>query len=111
MKRNFVVFVQSTYTATTRVLTYRSPRGVLLRTKYIVGVAFCTCAAALLSIAFKSDPEVRLGAPSVCLLAIIMASFLWGRLAGILGGAAATVTFSLLLFPPVGSLRVNDPQA
>jgi K+-sensing histidine kinase KdpD len=36
-------------------------------------------------------------------------SFLWGRAAAIFGAAAATLTFDLFLFPPIGSIRVSDP--
>ncbi len=79
--------------------------------KRLVGLGFCVCAAVLLSLIFNDDSEVRLGAPLVCLFVVIVTSFLWGRGAAILGGAAASLTFAVLLFPPLGRLRVSDRRS
>jgi K+-sensing histidine kinase KdpD len=72
------------------------------------GIVFCIGAAAVLSLVMR-DPDTRLAAPILCTFAVMASSFLWGRAAAILGAAAATVTFDLFLFPPIGSIRVSDP--
>ena len=77
--------------------------------KTFAGILLCVCSAVLLSLVLNDDPEIRLIAPLICLFVVIATSFLWGRMAAILGGAAASLTFSALLFPPLGSLRVSDP--
>ena len=76
--------------------------------KSLCGIVFCIGAAAVLSLVMR-DPDTRLAAPILCTFAIMATSFLWGRAAAILGAAAATLTFDLFLFPPLGSIRVSDP--
>ena len=76
--------------------------------KSLRGIVFCMGAAAVLSLVMR-DPDTRLAAPILCTFAVIASAFLWGRAAAILGGAAATLTFDLFLFPPIGSIRVSDP--
>jgi K+-sensing histidine kinase KdpD len=76
--------------------------------KSLCGIVFCICAAVVLSLVMR-DPDTRLAAPVLCTFAVMASSFLWGRAAAILGAAAATVTFDLFLFPPIGSIRVSDP--
>ena len=79
-----------------------------LRIKTLAGSIFCLCAALLLSLIMR-NPDIRLAAPLVCIAAVITTAFLLGRAAAILGAAAAVVTFDLLLFPPVGCIRVSEP--
>lgn len=76
--------------------------------RVLVGIAFCAAAALILSF-IMGDAESRLAAPIVCTFPVIAASFRWGRAAAILGGLAASLIFELFLFPPIGSLYVNDP--
>ena len=76
--------------------------------KSLCGIVFCIGAAAVLSFVMR-DPDTRLAAPILCTFAVMASSFLWGRAAAILGAAAATLTFDLFLFPPIGSIRVSDP--
>ena len=76
--------------------------------KSLRGIVFCIGAAAVLSLVMR-DPDTRLAAPILCTFAVMASSFLWGRAAAILGAAAATLTFDLFLFPPIGSIRVSDP--
>ena len=73
------------------------------------GIALCSCAAVFLSLVLNDDDDIRLAAPLICQFVVIATSFVWGRLTAPLGGAAASLTFSVLLFPPLGSIRVSDP--
>jgi len=54
-----------------------------------------------------AEDELKLAAPLICILAVLVTLELWGRLAAISGAVAASVIFDLLLFPPFGSIRVN----
>jgi hypothetical protein len=67
--------------------------------------------AVLLSILLNDSGEIRLAAPFLCSLAAIPATVYWGRLSGIMGSLAASFTLAVLLFPPVGSLEVQDFSA
>lgn len=58
----------------------------------------------------NDDSDVRLVAPFICLFAVTMAAFFWGRITAFLGAVGASVTFCFLLFPPLGSIRVADPN-
>lgn len=77
--------------------------------KSLVGTAFCVASAIFLSLIMRDDADVRLGAPFLCVFAVIGTAFLWGRLPAILGAVSAGVTFRVLLCPPFGSFRVADP--
>ena len=74
------------------------------------GIVFCVGAAIVLSFVMNDDSEGRLAAPFICLFAVLMTAFLCGRLAAILGATGANLTFCLLLFPPLGSIRVSNPN-
>ena len=76
--------------------------------KSLCGIVFCLCAALVLSFVLR-DPDTRLAAPILCTFAVMASSILWGRAAAILGAAAATLTFDLFLFPPIGHVYVSDP--
>lgn len=82
-------------------------RSDVLRT--VLGAGFCAGIAAFLC-AFTNDGwEFRLSAPIICLQTIILASLFWGRLASLVGGISAGLTFAIWLFPPVGSLAIHNP--
>jgi K+-sensing histidine kinase KdpD len=74
----------------------------------VLGLILCEGLAALLSVLFNSDAESRQIAPWICLQAVILAGVLCGRLSGLVGSIAATLTFAIWLFPPVGSMAVHD---
>jgi K+-sensing histidine kinase KdpD len=76
-----------------------------------LGIAACTGLAAFLSILLNDGGEIKLAAPVLCLLVVILTSYYWGRLSGLIGSLAATLTLALMLFPPLGSLRVQEPTA
>ena len=67
--------------------------------------------AVFLSFLLNDGGEVKLAAPVLCLLVLIPTSFYFGRLAGFIGSIAAGITLALLLFPPVGSLDIQEPAA
>ena len=80
-----------------------------MKIKSLGGVAFCVFAAIALSLVMNDDSDLRLAAPVICLFVVALAAFMWGRVAAILGAVGASVTFCLLLFPPLGSFRVSSP--
>jgi hypothetical protein len=90
---------------------FRKAKGRTLRVtlKSLPGVALSVCAAVALSLLLNDDSEIRLLVPVICLFVVLATSFIWGRMAAILGSVGATLTFTILLFPPLGSLRVADP--
>jgi len=75
------------------------------------GIGLCAGLAVLLSLLLNDSGEIRLAAPALCCLAAIPTSVYWGRVAGIIGSLAASFTLVVLLFPPVGSLEVQDSSA
>jgi hypothetical protein len=75
------------------------------------GIALCAGLAVLLSVLLNDSGEIRLAAPFLCSLAAIPTSVYWGRLSGIMGSFAASFTLAVLLFPPVGSIEVQDFSA
>jgi len=74
-----------------------------------LGAVFCAGVAALLCVFTNDGWEFRLSAPIICLQTIILASLFWGRLSGLVGGLSASLTFTIWLFPPIGSLAIHDP--
>lgn len=74
------------------------------------GVVLCTFTAVLLSVLLTDGPEIRLAAPAICLQGVIVTALFCGRLAGLIGSAAAGLTFALWLFPPIGSLVISNPS-
>jgi len=48
-------------------------------------------------------------APMICLQAVIVAALFWGRVPGFVGALAAGLTFAIWLFPPIGSLAIQNP--
>jgi K+-sensing histidine kinase KdpD len=78
--------------------------------KSVCGVVFCVSTAAWLSLVMNDDADLRLAAPLICLFAVLLAAFVWGRAAGILGAVGASVVFAIYLFPPIGNFRVNSPD-
>lgn len=77
----------------------------------LAGVAICSAAAMFLCLILNEGRESRLAAPAVCLLVVIVTSIYLGRLAGILGAAAASCVLAIFLYSPVGSLYVEEHAA
>ena len=79
--------------------------------KPVIGVAICSSAALLLSQLLNEGKETRLAAPAMCLLVVIVTTIYLGRLAGILGAAAASCILAIFLYSPIGSLYVQEHAA
>ena len=77
--------------------------------KSCVSATVCAGAAVLLSALMNSGWEFRVVAPMICLQAVIVVSLFWGRLPGLVGAVAASLTFAIWLFPPIGSFAIHDP--
>lgn len=75
------------------------------------GVAICSAAAVILCLILDEGRETRLAAPAVCLLVVIVTTIYLGRLAGILGAAAASCVLAIFLYSPVGTLYVEEHAA
>ena len=79
--------------------------------KCCFGFAVCTGVALFLSKFLSDGGEIRLAAPALCLLVVISTSMYWGRLAGLIGSVAASLTLAYLLYPPDNSFAVQEPAA
>ena len=73
----------------------------------LTGVALCTALAGLLALFLHNDP-VRSIVPLLFLLVLIPVAHLWGASSCIIGACIATVIFACFLYPPIGSLLVQD---
>ena len=74
-----------------------------------LGVAFCTSTALLLSLFQRDTADFRTACLGVCLLAVAVTSLFFGRWAAIIGSASVSLTLAIWLFPPIGSVAVNNP--
>jgi hypothetical protein len=77
--------------------------------KSFLGFAFCTSTAAVLSLFQHDTADFRTACLGVCLLAVAVTSLLFGRLAALIGSASITLTLAVWLFPPIGSIAINNP--
>lgn len=76
----------------------------------MLGLVVCTALAIVLSLLLRKT-TLRGFVPYGFLVVIVATAKVWGRLAGVLGTAAAALAFSFLLYSPVGSWIVNDDIA
>jgi K+-sensing histidine kinase KdpD len=72
------------------------------------GIAFCGATATLLSLFLQDDALLRPAAPLLVLLVVIPTAHFWGTPSAMIGATIASLTFAVLLFPPLGSLAVHD---
>jgi hypothetical protein len=79
--------------------------------KPVIGIAVCASAALVLSLFLDGSRETRLAAPPMCLFVVIVTTIYLGRLAGILGAAAASCVLAVFLYSPFGSLYVEEHAA
>ena len=77
----------------------------------LAGVAICSAAAVFLCLMLDEGRETRLAAPAMCLLVVIVTTIYLGRLAGILGAAAASCVLAIFLYSPIGTLYVEEHAA
>ena len=75
------------------------------------GVAICSAAAVVVCLLLNEGRETRLAAPAMCLLVVIVTTIYLGRLAGILGAAAASCVLAVFLYSPFGTLYVQEHAA
>jgi K+-sensing histidine kinase KdpD len=73
----------------------------------LIGVGLCAALAGVLALLLHNDP-VRSIVPLLFLLVLIPVAHLWGPSSCIIGACVATVIFACFLYPPVGSLLVQD---
>ncbi len=77
----------------------------------VVGIAMCASAAMVLSVFLDGSRDTRLAAPPMCLLVVIVTTIYLGRMAGILGAAAASCVLAVFLYSPFGNLYVEEHAA
>jgi hypothetical protein len=70
-------------------------------------MALCAGIAGYLCL-LLADVSARWVGPLLFLLAVIPIAHLWGTKTGILGAALAGLIFAVFLFPPIGSLAVQN---
>jgi K+-sensing histidine kinase KdpD len=75
-----------------------------------VGVALCAAASALLAEIFASRSS-RNTIPLVFIAVIVLLAARYGSAVGVFGSIAAALIFSILLFPPLYQIRVQDAAA
>jgi K+-sensing histidine kinase KdpD len=75
----------------------------------VVGVVLCCSAACAASVCFRDyDSKSSLPLPFIAVVTAVALRF--GSLAGLLSSCASAAIFALFLFPPIGSLRIQDVQ-
>jgi K+-sensing histidine kinase KdpD len=75
----------------------------------VIGVLLCCSAAFAASIGFR-DYASKSSLPLVFIAVITATALRFGSLAGILSSCASAAIFALFLFPPIGSLHIQDVQ-
>jgi Kef-type K+ transport system membrane component KefB len=76
----------------------------------LLGFVICTIVTSLAAVVFRGT-AIRDFVPTGFLVVVVVTAKLWGRLAGVLGTAAAALSFSVFLYTPVGSWIVSDDVA
>ena len=79
--------------------------------KSIVGVVACASTATAVSSFLAGAGEIRMAGPFVCFLLVIVTAMLVGRLAAALGALCAAIVLAIWLFPPTGSIAIEEPEA
>lgn len=108
--RNYSIGVHGTMTVSPVFLRVPEEK-VRANLKLAIGVAVCSLAALVLALFLNESRETRLAAPPMCLLVVIVTTIYFGRLAGILGAAAASCVLAVFLYSPFGSLYVEEHAA
>lgn len=78
--------------------------------KSCLAAAICASAAVVLCTLMNDGWEFRVAAVMICLQAVIVVSLFWGRIPGIVGAISASMIFYVWLFPPVGTLVIENPS-
>ncbi len=90
-----------------KVPTFPVSRHVL---STLLAVALLAATAGLASFGLSASPERRL-VPAAFVVLVVGVALRFGALAGILGSLAGAVIFARWLYPPLGSLRVENAAA
>ena len=85
-------------------------KGLLRFVNPLLGFVVCAGLAGAAAFLFQGKPA-RDFVPAGFLIVVVFVARLWGRLAGVLGTAAAALAFSLFLFNPVGTWMIEDNLA
>jgi K+-sensing histidine kinase KdpD len=83
---------------------------VLASARIITGLLVCLVAASLVSVTF-SHSNFRLFVPLGFAVILILLGSRFGLSVTVFGSVLAAMVFAYRLFPPLGSLRVDDPMA
>jgi K+-sensing histidine kinase KdpD len=75
----------------------------------VIGVLVCCSAAFAVSVCFR-DYVAKSSLPLVFIAVVTVIALRFGSLAGILSSCASSAIFAVFLFPPIGSLRIQDLQ-
>ena len=75
----------------------------------VIGVLLCCFAAYAASFGFRGY-DSKSSLPLVFIAVITVVALRFGSLAAILSSCASAAIFALFLFPPIGSLRIQDLQ-
>ncbi len=76
----------------------------------LTAVMVLAAAAGLACLALATS-STRTLVPAVFVVAVVLVALRFGALAGILGSLAGAVIFAHWLYPPLGSLRIQDAAA
>lgn len=77
--------------------------------KFFAGIAVCGVTALLLTFLLRGDGTISLAAPVLCIQVVIVSALYLGRVPALIGAVIAGLTFALWLYPPYGSLWIDDP--
>ena len=76
--------------------------------KSCLGIAVCTFSAVLLTVFQINSADFRTASLGVCLFAVGMTAWLFGRWPALIGSLAVTLTLGIWLFPPKGTIWFQD---
>ena len=77
--------------------------------KSCLGIAVCTFSAVLLTVFQINSADFRTASLGVCLFAVGMTAWLFGRWPALIGSLVVTLTLGIWLFPPRGTIWFQDP--
>ncbi len=83
---------------------------VRLTARTVWGVTVCLLLAVAASYIFSAHPE-KVFVPIGFVVVLVLASALYGPMAGILGSVISALVFARLLYSPVGSINIENHAA
>jgi K+-sensing histidine kinase KdpD len=79
------------------------------RSAPVIGVLLCRSAAFAAALGFRNY-DSKSSLPLLFIAVVTVVALRFGSLAGILSSCSSAAIFALFLFPPIGSLRIEDVQ-